>query len=257
MAYIEGLCKNCGSLIQVNPAQSEARCIFCWDKTDSNTAVDLLNSGSTTKFPNEKISDAPPFEERMNYWRQEVGDNSPLKKAVKPKHNYDNIARKEEKKNDGLSAVSRLKMMKFDLLQVPKVSLKNRILLALGLVILPVSLLVALTLPKYIQASSVSVSLQARMGEIVQPNLLAEGRTTSDCVAILNNDISSLRVVVKTVPEEAELKTMAKNLYKVCAEITKSEPTQVNLQVISRDKSYAVQASGADNVIISELTRTR
>lgn len=257
MAYIEGLCKNCGSLIQVNPNQTEARCIFCWDKTDSQTAINLLtDTANRPEFPNQTISDAPPFEERMSYWRQEVGDNSPLNKTVKTKHNYDNIARKEVKE-DKLSAVSRLKMMKFDLLQVPKVSTKNRILLALGLVILPLAILIVATLPKYIQATSNIASLQSKLNTIVQSELLQEGRSHTDCIAILNNDIRNLRVVVGKTPQTADLQSMAKNLYATCTEINQVAPEQVSLQVISKEKSYQVTATGAEQVEITELTSTR
>lgn len=256
MAYIEGLCKNCGSLIQVNPNQTEARCIFCWEQTDSKLAVDLLTAKERPEFPNLTISDAPPFEERMNYWRQEAGDNSPLNKAVKSKHNYDNIARKDVKE-DKLSAVSRLKMMKFDLLQVPKVSTRNRILLGLGLVVLPLALLFGTTMPKYIQATSDIESLQTKLNTIIQPELLESGRTHADCVAILNNDIHNLRVVVAKAPTPEELQTMAKKLYTACTEIANAAPEAVNMQVLSKEKSYTVQATSADNVTITELKGTR
>lgn len=255
MTYKEGLCKNCGSLIQVNPAQPEARCIFCWGKTDSQTAIDLL-ANPPQSFPNETISDAPPFDERMKYWRQDAGDNTPLNRAVNSKHNYENIARKEVK-DDKLSAVSRLKMMKTDLLQVPKISLKNSIFLALGLVIIPLAILIIATVPKYLHAKADIAQMEKIIDHIVKPELLQVGRSNSDCVAIINNDIDNLRVVVAKEPDKSELQAMVKNLYTACEEIRKETPSEVNLQVISKEKSYAVQMNGPDNITVTELKGTR
>lgn len=255
MAYKEGLCKNCGSLIQVNPSQPETRCIFCWGKTDSQTAINLL-ANPPQSFPNETISDAPPFDERMKYWRQDVGDNTPLNRAVNTKHNYENIARKEVK-DDKLSAVARLKMMKTDLLQVPKISTKNIICLALGLVIIPLAILIVATVPKYLQATSDIAQMQKMIDHIVKPELLQTGRSNSDCVAIINNDIDNLRVVVAKEPDQTELQSMVKNLYAACQEIRKQAPNEVNLQVISKQKSYAVQMNGPERITVTELKGTR
>ena len=49
MAYIEGICKNCGSLIQVNPAKPEARCLFCWVLTPTEEAQEKKKTEKSYK----------------------------------------------------------------------------------------------------------------------------------------------------------------------------------------------------------------
>lgn len=255
MAYIEGICKNCGSLIQVNPAKPEARCLFCWALTPTEEAQEILKADVKPTFPHAVIADAPSMDERMSCWRLEAGDNSPTNKAVKSKHNYDNIMRKENKDND-LSAVSRLKMMKCDLLQVPKVKLPTAIALALGLVILPLALLIALTVPGYLRCRAETAALFGKLDQLVDKSYLAENRTATDCLAVLNQDITNVRLVTGKALSEEEMRKLGADWYNACSQIKKDKVSQVKVQVISSKNSNELTVNSADDITVSPMTRT-
>lgn len=259
MAYSQGVCSNCGSLIQLNPAQETARCIFCWGQTATAQALSLAEDRSSHVFANAEITDAPPFEERLNRWRLEVGDNSPAKNVLKQKTNHEqkSATKVQEVKKDALSAVERIKRMKFDLLKVPNVSLRNRILLALGLVVLPIAAVAALWVPSYFARESKVQQLQAKLGEIVNSEYLSP-EYGANAVAFSNYGADELRVVLAQEPDTAALEAMGQAYYKLYNEITAGAAKQgVTVQVLHKSGSYNVKVDEAAKVSIEELERTK
>ena len=54
MAIIQGMCKNCGSLIVFDDRDSQCECVFCHCVFPSDEAVEILNNPEGRTFPNEK-----------------------------------------------------------------------------------------------------------------------------------------------------------------------------------------------------------
>lgn len=258
MAYSQGVCANCGSLIQMNPAQDTARCIFCWSQTPTKQALALLENKEGHTFANAEIGDAPPFEERLNYWRLEVGDNSPAKNAVKQKVQKEKVQSADvAKPHDALSAVERIKRMKFDLLKVPDVSWKNRILLALGLVILPVAAVLALYLPPYLRRIDTISRLKAQINTVVPQQLLANG-DVENAVAFNNYAGNELRVVVSKPLHKEDLLDIGKKYFKLYNSVKGAgADEEVKVEVLQENASHSIYATAADKIELADLERTK
>lgn len=79
MAIIQGMCKNCGSLIVFEERDSQCECVFCHCVFPSAEAVEIFNNPEGRTFPNEKYE---PSESASKHNATRVFSTESLEKQI-------------------------------------------------------------------------------------------------------------------------------------------------------------------------------
>lgn len=80
MATLQGICRNCGSLIMVNDRDDECECIFCNCVFPTSEALELFENPDGREFPNEHFERS---EDGKHHYTNRVYSTDSLEKAVK------------------------------------------------------------------------------------------------------------------------------------------------------------------------------
>lgn len=80
MANLQGICRNCGSLMIVDDRDSECECIFCNCVFPTSEALELLANPDGREFPNEKFDKTT---EGKHHYTNRVYSTESLEKTVK------------------------------------------------------------------------------------------------------------------------------------------------------------------------------
>ncbi|MBO4242109.1 MAG: hypothetical protein IKT14_04210 [Clostridiales bacterium] len=101
MATIQGMCRNCGSLIMFDDRDTECECVFCNCIFPSSEAVEIFENPEGRTFPNEKFE---PSKENKHHHTTRVFSDEHLETAIK----RDELARanKPETKKDNEFEIS-------------------------------------------------------------------------------------------------------------------------------------------------------
>lgn len=80
MATLQGICRNCGSLIMVDDRDSECECIFCNCVFPTSEAIEILENPDGREYPNEHFDRS---EDGKHHYTNRVYSTESLEKAVK------------------------------------------------------------------------------------------------------------------------------------------------------------------------------
>ena len=80
MATLQGICRNCGSLIMVNDRDEECECIFCNCVFPTSEAIELFENPDGREFPNEHFERT---EDGRHHYTNRVYSTESIEKAVK------------------------------------------------------------------------------------------------------------------------------------------------------------------------------
>ena len=80
MATLQGICRNCGSLIMVDDRDSECECIFCNCVFPTSEAIEIFEDPDGREFPNEHFERT---EDGKHHYTNRVYSTESLEKAVK------------------------------------------------------------------------------------------------------------------------------------------------------------------------------
>lgn len=79
MANVQGMCKNCGSLIMFDDRNAECECLFCNCIFPSSEAIEVFNNPEGITFPNEKYE---PSNSITHQYTTRVFSSENIDKAV-------------------------------------------------------------------------------------------------------------------------------------------------------------------------------
>ena len=80
MATLQGICRNCGSLIMVDDRDSECECIFCNCVFPTSEAIEIFENPDGREFPNEHFEKSA---DGQHHYANRVYSTESLEKAVK------------------------------------------------------------------------------------------------------------------------------------------------------------------------------
>ena len=80
MATLQGICRNCGSLIMVNDRDEECECIFCNCVFPTSEAIEIFENPDGREYPNEHFERT---EDGKHHYTNRVYSTESLEKAVK------------------------------------------------------------------------------------------------------------------------------------------------------------------------------
>lgn len=214
MALVQGRCKNCGSIINVDTAKEDAVCMFCWAHTSPSEALAIEANPEAYEFPNEEMT-PPSAEEHALAFGSLPGSNAGVVKRSQPA-----IKKNKEKK---LTPAEKVAMAKKDVYE-PTVPNKQKIMmLAIGLAI--VILTAAIVVPLTLSRNSKREALQAKMSNFIPgqslqvQNYSFEGQNNSKLTLVLPETISEAQVseIYKN------FKTMRAEVYELTADDSQSD----------------------------------
>ena len=158
MAILEGLCSNCGSLIQMDTSQEEHRCIFCWAEINPSFSQSLLADPQDYEFPNEEIPQ-PTDAERQAFMLRQMGQTQAAtalqRSAPQPR---------KKKKEDLISPAEKVRLMTRPIVE-PVASRKSRLIMVGGILAFVLVFAVIFT-PLFIHRTNRQNDLESRINAI-------------------------------------------------------------------------------------------
>ncbi|NLM19579.1 MAG: hypothetical protein GX217_06105 [Clostridiaceae bacterium] len=130
----EGMCKNCGSIVYVDPKQENCHCLFCDCVFSAQEALEIAKNPQNYEFLNE---------EQPEYTGEEI---NPQHKKVNA--NLDQLIERREKK----SRAKPKPKYAIEKKEIPNVNLsKKQIITIVGIVVAVVAIFLAITLPQTVK----------------------------------------------------------------------------------------------------------
>ena len=80
MATVQGICRNCGSLMMIDDRDETCECVFCNCVFPSSEAIDIFNNPDGREFPNEKFE---PSSDGKRHFTTRVFSDESIEKAIK------------------------------------------------------------------------------------------------------------------------------------------------------------------------------
>ena len=80
MATVQGICRNCGSLMMIDDRDETCECVFCNCVFPSSEAIEIFNDPDGREFPNEKFE---PSSDGKRHFTTRVFSDESIEKAIK------------------------------------------------------------------------------------------------------------------------------------------------------------------------------
>ncbi|MBQ4271430.1 MAG: hypothetical protein II718_06360 [Clostridiales bacterium] len=153
MATIQGMCRNCGSLIMFDSRDDECECVFCNCIFPSSEAVEIFENPEGRTFPNEKFE---PSKENKHHHTTRVFSDEHLEKAIK----RDEI----EKANKGETK----KENEFEISPNDVKAPKKLVLGLIGATVAVVALVIVIALPMHNKRVSATEDIMAQIDTVFE-----------------------------------------------------------------------------------------
>ncbi|MBO4461009.1 MAG: hypothetical protein J5715_01055 [Clostridiales bacterium] len=166
MATIQGMCKNCGSLIVFDNRDDKCECVFCHLVFPAEEAVKILENPGDYTFPNEKIEET---DETRHYYATPVYPDMVEKAVARDKTS--------SKKDD---SDSKLKPNEFE---VQAKDVKAPKSLVIGLIIgitAAVAIVVAIALPMYLSRTELKNKITTSIGQVFEGTIKVDTSVSDD-----------------------------------------------------------------------------
>lgn len=142
----EGMCKNCGSIVYVDPKQDNCHCLFCDCVFPTEEALDIIRHPEDFEFPNE---------EQPEYTGEEI---NPQQSKINA-----NLNQQVEKREKKAKAKAKPKYA-VESKQLPDINLtKKQILSVVAIVAVIAGLFLLITLPQTIRRDNQRVEITDRL----------------------------------------------------------------------------------------------
>lgn len=190
MPLVQGRCKNCGSIINVDSNKDDAVCMFCWAHTSPSEAIAIDANPDAYEFPNESMPEPSVEEQSLAFGAQNSGKNVPVKKS-KP-------AIKKSSANKKMTPAEKVAMAKKELFE-PVVPKKQKLLLlgiTAAVVILVAALVIPLTLSRNTKREALHVKMPALISgqNLTEQNYSLEGQNNSKLTLVLPEEVSESKL---------------------------------------------------------------
>lgn len=161
MATVQGMCKNCGSLIVFNDKEDKCECVFCNCIFDGEEAKAILENPSNYTFPNEVI---PENKDSVKHYYATPVFSDPIPSAIK----HDKV------KNQNSSEVSK-RNSEFEISPDDVKAPKKTVAIIAAISVVLCALILVSTLPPYFTRTKLEGAMKNRMPAVF------EGVASVDC----------------------------------------------------------------------------
>lgn len=243
MATVQGICKNCGSLVFLNDQDSLCECLFCNCVFPSSEAIALLEHPEDHDYPNEK------FEKSTSTTHHYVTPTLPDQVAS---------AVERDKKAQVLSPTEREKNeyeLSPDDVKAPK---KLVLWLAAGTLVL-VGIIVAISVPLYFSRTKVQAGMNDRISGVVDGIISVDtsvDEETGDSVGFVINGLNCQRVKFVTPDKvtEAQAVQIFENYANARAEVKEADVkmNDISMQIYCDGGIMEVSYDGSINAVFAE-----
>lgn len=234
MAIKEGLCQNCGSLIQLDTSAEEHRCIFCWAENNPDFSQSLLQDPGDYEFPNEEIAQ-PTDTDRQAYLLNRMGQS----------HAAQAIQRSQpaprKKKEDQISPAEKVRLMTRPIVE-PSASRKSRLVMLAGIAAFAL-IFAAIFTPLFLRRTSRQDALADRM------DVICPFPVTEEQISVERQNNSSLLVISPETVDQDTAQTVYENFSSEYADVYGISQEQardrVEVEVLGPEGGYIVSSQGA------------
>lgn len=253
MATIQGMCKNCGSLIVFDNRDDKCECVFCHLVFPAEEAVKILENPGEYTFPNEKIEET---DDTRHYYATPVYPDM-VEKAV---------ARDKTSKKD--DSDSKLKPNEFEV--QPK-DVKAPKKLVIGLIVgitAAVAIVVGIALPMYFSRTELKNKITTSIGQVFEGTIKVDTSANTDGYSkgynVFGQSCQNLKVATTDdVTEEKAKEVFNKycDLRNKSGNFTAADNSKVTLELYTPKGIYTVTNDSAefkeDEVFETKATTTK
>lgn len=235
MATIQGICKNCGSLIMFDDRDETCECVFCNCVFPSSEAVEILNNPDAYSFENKEY--APSTDSRKHTTTKVYSDEG-LQKAIK----REDLAAAQRKESAATS--NEFEISAKDVKAPAKV-----VSLVVGAIALFVILVVVISLPLYNSRKAFEDKIEAKIDTIyVYDNDLGHivwGQTCENAKFVTSDSVSE-EAAIEMFNSYCSIRNEAGN---------NTKDKDVTIQIYAHNGIWTVTSSGAENTQDAEYDK--
>lgn len=235
MAIKEGLCQNCGSLIQIDTSAEEHRCIFCWAENNPDFSQNLLQDPGDYEFPNEDIQQ-PTDTERQAYLLNRMGQTHAAQAIQRSQP-----APRKKKKEDQISPAEKVRLMTRPIVE-PSASRKSRLTMIAGIGAFAL-IFAAIFTPLFLNRTARQEALAERM------DVICPFPVTEEQISLERQNNSSLLVISPETVDEETAETVYQNFSTEYADVygisQDAARNRIEVEVLGPEGGYVVSSQGA------------
>lgn len=235
MPVSEGLCPNCGSLIQVDSAQPDTRCIFCWAPVDADLAQSLLADPSNYEFPNEAYQQ-PTEAERRAHMLEQMGQTQMAQQVLRQQ------PQPRKPKEDKMSPAEKVKLMTRPI--VEPVASKKSITIMIAGILGFLLLFFGIFTPLYLSRTAKQATLTEKLNKVVpfdldEKNISLEGQRNHSLMIVSPEEVTE-EVAGKAYEEFALLYS---DVYNISEEVAKD---RIEVEILGPNGGFFLDKGRVD-----------
>ncbi len=244
----EGICKNCGSIVFVDPREENCHCVFCHCVFPSAEALEIAKNPNAYEFPNEEQPEYIPPETQRNQVN--------IKKSLEKLEREQNQQKAAKARKKPQYAVEQKKL--------PNINLtKKQIFTTIGIFVLIFGLFIAIMLPRTIRRDEQREEITKSFKANIELGNLNDSLDFEEGFVISRLDNSHLDLITGEKLSKEQARAIFEEFCKVRAEVLGKELDddlyrQTSLRIAVPDKGgYLIEnrslADLKDPAAISEL----
>ncbi|MGB4610047.1 MAG: hypothetical protein ACOX3H_08410 [Saccharofermentanales bacterium] len=211
----EGMCKNCGSIVFLDPKQENCHCLFCDCVFPAQEALEIAKNPQNYEFPNE---------EQPAYTGEEI---NPQHKKVNA--NLDQLIERREKK----AKVKPKPKYAVEKKEIPNVNLsKKQIFTIMGIVVAAIAIFLVVTLPQTVTRDKHRADITAEFKKALSAEAYNDSIDFDQGFAIYRMNNTHVDLVSEADLTKEDARDIFASYCKVRADIHKIDPEDT-------DKAYS------------------
>lgn len=233
MATIQGMCKNCGSLLFFDDSSDKCECVFCHCIFPSSEAIEIFNNPSEYTFKNEKIEAS---KDGKHYYATPVYQDIVTPTVKKVEENA--------KKSTSTGKVGTVKN-EFEISPKDVKAPLKTVLIMVGAVVLFLGIVAAIAIPSYFSRTKLEKDIASQIDVVFED--VAEVNTDVEDGLVVGYTLSGLscqEIIVCTEDEitEDEATTLFENYCQLRAQCRDNDDlyTSVSMEIFCEGGIYRV-----------------
>lgn len=244
MATVQGICRNCGSLMMIDDRDETCECVFCNCVFPSSEAIDIFNNPDGREFPNEKFE---PSAEGKRHFTTRVFSDDNIEKAIK----RDEIA-KSQRGEAPQQKTNEFEVSPNDV----KAPAKVVVTIVAGFTAL-VAVTLALALPMYKTRKELKAKISDSMPSVIEGVAEVDTDLNDEGIAngysVCGQTCQTVRIITEDDIGEEGAEELFRNYCSVRSEARgKSGNSGVNMTVYSGSNIYSIHENNGSITVQSE-----
>lgn len=238
MATIQGMCKNCGSLIMFDNRDDKCECIFCHLVFPAEEAVKILENPGDYTFPNEKIEET---DDTRHYYATPVYPDM-VEKAVA----RDRSTKKEE-------SDTKIKPNEFEVQPKDVKAPKGLVIGLIAGIVAVVAIVLGISLPMYFSRNELKGKITSSISTVFDGTVKVDSSVNeagySKGYNVFGQTCQNLKVATAdniTGDQAKEIFSKYCDLRNKSGNFTADANSKVTLEIFTPKGIYTVTADGAE-----------